>query len=80
MEDRLKLYEHRRDQLIKLEETIAKDRKEFYEHLLSKRNWFQKLFNIEPDMSFFDMANHSFRSEMTKTIMANTDPNIHYFG
>ncbi len=30
-------------------------RKAHYEYLLTRRNWFQKLFNLEPDTSVWDM-------------------------
>lgn len=33
-------------------------RERFYNHLLENRNWFQKLFNIKPDMSFYDQSNY----------------------
>lgn len=29
-------------------------REDYYNHLLANRNWFQRLFNIKPDMSFYD--------------------------
>ena len=41
----------------KLEAEIHDDvvsRQMYFEHLMKKRNWFQRLFNIEPDMSFYD--------------------------
>jgi len=29
-------------------------RKRYYNHKIKTRNWFQKLFNIKPDMNFYD--------------------------
>ena len=29
-------------------------REDFYNYLMSKRNWFQRLFNLKPNMRFFD--------------------------
>ena len=29
-------------------------REKYYQYLMAKRNWFQRLFNIKPDMSFYD--------------------------
>lgn len=36
-----------------LHESIT-SRERYYQYLLKKRNWFQKFFNMEPDMSFYD--------------------------
>jgi hypothetical protein len=29
-------------------------RKSYYDHLLERRNWLQKLFNIKPDMNYYN--------------------------
>ncbi len=65
------------EQLKKLGESIDKEREEYYQSKLKKRNWFQKLFNIKPDMKFYDMCNFSYRIEMTKIILQN--PDVEYF-
>lgn len=30
------------------------DREAYYYHLMSRRNWLQRLFNIKPSMKFYD--------------------------
>jgi hypothetical protein len=30
------------------------DRERYYNHLLSRRNWIQRLLNIKPSMKFYD--------------------------
>ncbi len=49
-----------------LESDIAKQRERVYQHKLKNRNFFQKIFNIQPDMSFVDMCHNSERLEMYK--------------
>jgi hypothetical protein len=29
-------------------------RQRYYDYLMKKRNWFQRFFNLKPDMSFYD--------------------------
>ncbi len=43
-------------EMLDLHISMQKDKDKVYNSKLNKRNWFQKLFNIKPDMSFVNMC------------------------
>jgi hypothetical protein len=44
------------------EDIISRER--YYDHLMENRNWFMKLFNIKPSMSFYDEI--SFKAKINR--------------